>query len=318
MTVSNVLNAAKPVREATRQAVLKAVEDLGYVPNAAARDLATAGSTRIGVLYFNVAHTFVSAMLVGALNVAARSGAQIIARQCDSFEFEDTAPALAALARAGANGILIYPPICNTLSGTDFMARLGVPVCVVAQGDPLPDMDTVGLDEIGAARTMTEYLLARGHRRIGLVAGDFKHPSASKRVDGYEAALRAHGIEVDPALIAVADYRFEGGAAATHVLLDLAEPPTAIFASNDDMAAGVSLVAHQRGLRVPQDLAIAGFDDSFFATRVWPQLTTLRQDVTAMSERATELLIARHRSGDTASPPRSERLPYEVIERQSA
>lgn len=317
MTVSNVLNGAKPVREATRAAVLRAVEELGYVPNPAARDLATARTTRIGVLFFDVAHTFVSAMLVGALNTAARAGAQIIIRQCSSFELRETGPALAALVREGANGILIYPPICDTLTGTEAMARLGVPVGVIAQGDPLPDMDTIGLDEVGAARAMTEYLLDRGHRRIGFIAGDYAHPSAAKRVEGYEAALRARGIDVDPSLIQKADYRFEGGAAATHPLLDRPDRPTAIFAGNDDMAAGVSLVAHQRGLRVPQDVAIAGFDDSFFAARVWPQLTTIRQDVTAMSQRATELLIARHRNGDLASPPRAERMPFELIERQS-
>ena len=317
MTVSYVLNESKPVRPTTRAAVLKAVTELGYVPNAAARALATASSTRIGVLYFDTSHTFVSAMLAGALSAAARTGAQVIAKQCDSFAIENTGPALLALVQEGANGILIYPPISGILSGTETMAKLGAPVCVIAQGDALPDMDTVGLDEVGAARAMTEYLLQRGHRRIGFLTGDLEHASALKRLEGYKAALQAGGIDIDPALIVQADYRFEGGAAVTHQLLDLADRPTAIFASNDDMAAGVSLVVHQRGLKVPQDIAIAGFDDSFFATRIWPQLTTIRQDVAAMSERATQILIARHREGRVHAPPRAERLPFQLIERQS-
>ena len=317
MTVSNVLNESKPVRPTTREVVLKAVQELGYVPNAAARELATARSSRIGVLYFDTSHTFVSAMLAGALSAAARTGAQVIAKQCDSFAIENTGPALLALVAEGANGILIYPPISGILTGTETMARLGVPVCVIAQGDPLPDMDVIGLDEVGAARAMTEYLLDRGHRRIGFLTGDLEHASTLKRLEGYETALRARGVEVDRELVAQADYRFEGAAAVTPTLLDLANPPTAIFASNDDMAAGVSLVVHQRGLKVPQDIAIAGFDDSFFATRIWPQLTTIRQDVAAMSERATQILIARHREGRAHGPPQAERLPFKLIERQS-
>lgn len=319
MTVSYVLNESKPVRPTTRAAVLNAVAELGYIPNAAARELATARSTRIGVLYFDTSHTFVSAMLAGALSAAARTGAQVIARQCASFAIENTGPALLSLVQEGANGILIYPPISGILTGTETMARLGVPVCVIAQGDPLPDMDTVGLDEVGAAQGMTAYLLARGHRRIGFLTGDLEHASALKRLEGYKAALREHGVEVDPALIAQADYRFEGGAAATHQLLDLPRRPTAIFASNDDMAAAAVAVAHRQGLDVPRDITVVGFDDTALATTVWPPLTTIRQPVAEMSRDAVLMLAEAMRLEAEGKPAviARELMDFALVRRQS-
>ncbi|MET0366439.1 MAG: LacI family DNA-binding transcriptional regulator [Sphingobium sp.] len=317
MTVSNVINGTKKMREDTRLAVMAAIEELGYVPNTAARALASARQTTVGIVYRNAQNAFLSAMLVGTLNAAARLGAQVVVAKCDSFDFEDASAAIASLIRAGSNAILLAPPYSEIISGTAFVRGLTVPVSAIAHGAPLPDMDTIGVNEVAAARDMTEHLIDRGHRRIGFITGPDGHASSTSRLRGFRSALAAHGIEVDEALVRHGDFTFESGLAAAVALLDLAHRPTAIFASNDDMAAAVSLVAHRRGLRVPEDLAIAGFDDAPIAVKIWPPLSTVRQEIEEMADRATEMLVARHRGEGTVGEPVAERIGYRVIARES-
>lgn len=318
MTVSHVINGTKKLREETREAVLAAVEALGYVPNVAARALASAQSTRIGIVYRNAQNAFLSAMLVGTLNAAARLGAQVIIRKCDSFTLDDATQAVSSLLRSGANAILLAPPYSELLTGTPFCAGLKVPVAAIAHGGALPDMDSIGIDERAAARAMTDHLIAQGHRRIGFVTGPSSHSAAARRLEGYRGALADHGIAPDDSLIATGDFSFESGLVAAAMLIDRADRPEAIFASNDDMAAAVSLIAHQRGLAIPQDLAVAGFDDAPIAVKIWPPLTTVRQEIEAMAERATETIVARHRAGGAPDHMLTEQLGFTVIRRESA
>lgn len=317
MTVSHVINGTKKLRDETRDAVLAAIDALGYVPNIAARALASAQSTRVGIVYRNAQNAFLSAMLVGTLNAAARLGAQVIIRKCDSFTPEDATEAVSSLLRSGANAILLAPPYSELLTGSAFSASLRVPVAALAHDGQLADMDSIGIDEAAAAHAMTEHLIGRGHRRIGFVTGPASHSAAARRLAGYETALAAHGLTVDAGLIQHGDFSFESGLAAAAALLDLPEPPTAIFASNDDMAAAVSLIGHQRGLRIPEDLAVAGFDDAPIAVKIWPPLTTVRQEIDHMAERAIEIMVARHREGGHPAVMTSEQVDFAVIERES-
>jgi len=317
MTVSHVLNGTKSVRETTKAAVLQSVETLGYVPNAAARSLASARSPRIGIVYRNAQNAFLSAMLVGALNAAARAGAQIIIRKCDDLAAASAVEAVGALVRSGASAILLAPPYNEMLSGDPAIAALGVPMAALACGRALADMDVVGIDERAAACDMTLHLLDRGYRRIGFVMGAATHSASKARFEGYGAALAERGLAVDPALIAPGDFTFETGLSAGAALLDLPQPPDAIFASNDDMAAGVIMAAHRRGLRIPQDVAIAGFDDAPIAVKIWPPLTTIRQHVDVMAAQATDWLVERHRDSDAALPPRTHWHGYELVTRES-
>jgi LacI family transcriptional regulator len=317
MTVSNVINGTKKVRDETRAAVLAAVEELGYVPNTAARALASARSARIGIVYRSAQNAFLSAMLVGALNAAARLGAQVLIRKCDSFGMEDATHAIAALVRSGANAILLAPPYSELISGSRFAQGLTVPMAAIAHGLPLPDMDTIGVDEVAAARAMTEHLIERGHRRIGFVTGPPTHAAGSSRLEGYREALAAHGIAFDPALIQYGDFTFESGLSAAATLLALADRPTAIFASNDDMAAAVNLSAHRLGLHIPQDVALAGFDDAPISVKIWPPMTTVRQEVEDMAAKATELLVARINGTAPSETPTAECIDYAVVVRES-
>ncbi|USQ98059.1 LacI family DNA-binding transcriptional regulator [Caulobacter sp. RL271] len=324
MTVSHVLNGTKRVREETRHAVLDAVKTLGYVPNKAARQLASANAIQIGIVYRNAENEFLSAMLVGCLNAAANLGAQVLLRKCDTLEVDDAMEAVDWLVRGGANALLLNPPYCELLSDAGVTDRIDVPISAIAQGDPLPGIDCVGVDERAAACDMTTHLIERGHRRIGFVTGPQGQMATRARLDGYRLACAKHGIEIDPELIAAGNYSFGSGLAAGEALLNLRTPPTAIFASNDDMAAGVSLVAHQRGLKIPEDLAIAGFDDAPIAAKIWPPLSTVRQDVEALARRGVEMLVDRHRAKlgkarETVAieDARAERKRHQVIARGS-
>jgi len=154
----------------------------------------------------------------------------------------------------------------------------------------------VRMDETTAVVELIGHLVAQGHRRIGHIKGPRAHGACQWRLAGYRQALRQYGIAYDPALVVNGQFSFESGIEAANALLDLPEPPSAIFAANDDMAAAVFRVAGQRGLRIPRDLSVCGFDDTPIAGHIYPALTTVRQPTASMGRLATEQLIDRIRS----------------------
>lgn len=181
----------------------------------------------------------------------------------------------------------------------------------------MPGLITVRVDDRAAARAMTDLLIERGHRRIGFIAGPESHSSTAARRAGYCDSLHAHGLTVDPALIVAGEFTFESGLDAAAALLDLAVPPTAIFACSDDLAAAVISVGARRDLRIPQDLAVAGFDDTPIATQVWPTLTTVRQPIAAMAEAAVLALAEGMRGGEIAGDMADRIVGFELVERAS-
>lgn len=320
MTVSNVVSGRRKVREATREAVLAAVEELGYKPNIAAQALASAGSVRLGLLCGKSENAFLSSILVGTLEASVQLGAQLLLRRSDTVEPAELLAQLEGLVRSGANAILVAPPFCEMLSRDDLAARLDVPIVAMSPGDVLPNLSCVRIDDFAAAREMTQYLIALGHRRIGFIRAAETHIVSHTRHDGYRAALEAAGIAYDMALVAPGNLTFETGLRAAQYLLDLPDRPTAIFASNDDMAAAVVSLAHRRGLLVPGDISVAGFDDGPLAQKIWPTLTTIHQPIARIAERAATLAIQRVRlHGEAAAPVPlpMEILPYQLIERES-
>src|SRR3546814_761598 len=168
-----------------------------------------------------------------------------------------------------------------------------LPVVVVASARPPGRVSSVGIDDFEAARAMTRHLLAMGHDRIGFIVGNPNQHASARRLEGYRAALEERGAKVDDALIAQGLFTYRSGLDAAEILLARDPPPTAIFASNDDMAAAAVAVAHRRGVDVPGDLSICGFDDTPFATTIWPALTTIHQPIADMSRAALDQLVAR-------------------------
>ena len=319
MSVSNVLNGRKKVQESTRKAVLQAVEELDYRPNLAARALASATPARIGLLYRNPQSAWLSALLVGAVHAAAKFGAQLLIERSETETVEHAEAALEALARSGANAVLVPAPFCDLLGSSTIGGRLKLPLVGLSPGEELPNMPSVRIDDYQAARDMTARLVAQGHRRIGFVCGPATHSASKARFEGYKAALQEAGIAWDPGLVQPGEFSFESGLVAAAKLLDLVPIPTAIFASNDDMAAAVVSTAHRRGIHVPGAVAVTGFDDTPIATKIWPPLTSVRQPVSHLAELATERLIQLVQSPEgTADDLRTSIIvPHEIVERES-
>jgi LacI family transcriptional regulator len=316
MTVSRVINGEKNVRESTREAVNAAIRDLNYQPNPAARSLAGADLIRIGLLYSNPSSAYLSEFLVGGLDQCSRSNIQLVVEKCDEEHAEDAA---ARLVNQGVDGIILPPPLCDAPHVLKTLAASHTPAVAVATGRPPADVSAVRIDDFEAAHAMTRHLLGLGHRRIGFIKGHPNQTASQQRLEGYLAGLAEAGVASDPALIVQGYFTYRSGLDGAEQLLALSDPPTAIFASNDDMAAATVAAAHRRGLDVPKDLTVVGYDDSALATTVWPELTTIRQPIADMSREAVTLLadeIRSRRSGEKPQHPHALQA-FTLIQRQS-
>ncbi len=316
MTVSNVFNNTGKFSRDTRDRVLAAIGELGYVPNSAARRLVGATPARIGLLYAGVDSMFIDTTLAAAAVASAERGLQLIARKAASPE--DALDVARSLQRSGADALLLLPPFDLVLSGSPEFLALDMATAAVATAAPLPDMFTVRIDNRAASRAVTELLIAKGRRRIAVIAGPQDHSDGVERLLGCRDALAAHGLSLADDLVIEGRFTFESGLEAAERLLGLPTPPDAIVAANDDMAAAALWTAHRRGLTLPRDLAVTGFDDTLLATRVWPALTTVRQPIDRMTARALDLLLdALHRPSEAASPI-DVLETYDLVERASA
>ncbi|WP_395945496.1 LacI family DNA-binding transcriptional regulator [Brevundimonas sp.] len=302
MTVSNVLTGKKLVADSTRASVMQAIESLHYVPNIAARSLASAAPERIGVHFRNTENAFLSAMVIGAVDATSQMGAQMLVGRWDLEGDSSAMNVLRQLVRSGAQGVLIAPPFCEMLTEEDLAEFEGVALIGLSAGDALPRLPSVRIDDQRAAFDMTQRLIALGHRRIGFITGAPHHLSSGTRLAGYRQALQAAGLNFSPGLVADGDLTFDSGLVAMARLLDGPLRPTAVLASNDDMAAAAMAVAQRAGLRAPDDISVAGFDDSPLAVRVEPKLTSVRQPVSAMADQAVRLLIEAVRHPEGARP----------------
>ncbi|MGU3392370.1 LacI family DNA-binding transcriptional regulator [Sphingomonas sp. M1A8_2b] len=316
MTVSRVINGETNVRPKTREIVNAAIEALNYAPNPAARSLAGAGQTRIGLLYSNPSAGFLSEFLLGSLEQASRRDVQIVVEKCElgDHELEVTRH----LIEGGIDGIILPPPLCEAAGVLDLLAKAGIPAIAVATAMPSADQLAIGIDDREAASIMTQHIMDLGHRRIGFITGDPNLSASGQRYAGYTAALEQAGLPFDPALVADGLFTYRSGLDAAEQLLALENPPTAIFASNDDMAAATVAIAHRRGIDVPGDLTVCGFDDTTLSTAIWPELTTIHQPIADMARAAVDLLVtAIRQSGNGAKIERHQTLDFTLIRRQS-
>lgn len=316
MTVSRVINAEPKVRESTREAVNAAIAELNYAPNRAARSLAGGAQIRLGLLYSNPSEAFLSAFIVGSLEEAGRADVQIVVLKVE--DGEDPGVATERMVASGLDGVILPPPLCESPEVLSVLHKAAMPTVAVTTARPEAGVAAIMIDDLSAAYEMTTHLINLGHRRIGFIVGDPDLSASHVRLDGYRQALEKAHIPFDETLIAQGFFTYRSGLDAAEELLSLEEHPSAIFASNDDMAAATVAIAHRRGMDVPGDLTVCGFDDIALATTIWPELTTIQQPIKEMSRRAVELLVTllRNKKAGEIGEHRIQ-LGYKLIRRQS-
>jgi LacI family transcriptional regulator len=291
-TVSRVLNKEKYVRDETRQKVEAAVAALNFSPSLAARTLAGSRSFQIALIYDNHSPYYIHAVQEGVWSRCREEGVRMLAQPVDV-----ESPALAQeigglIDETHVDGVILSSPVTDAPAALEELERRGIRFVRISPGTNHALTSSVFMDDAQAADDMTTYLINQGHRRIGFVIGHPNHMASDQRHFGYRRALDRAGIAYEPRLVRPGEFDFESGMAAAEALLKLPNKPSAIFASNDDMAAGVLSYAHRIGLDVPHDLSVAGFDDTPLAQLVWPPLTTIRQPVRELAYAATSQLFA--------------------------
>lgn len=301
-TVSRVVNKEPNVRLATQEKVLKAIAELDYRPNMSARSLAGNRSYVLGLLYDNPSANYVIDVQDGVLSVCRAQGYDVLIHPCNHRDKGVAGEIQELIRQTRIDGLILTPPLSDVESILNLLATSKVPFVRIAPTVQKGICPYVETNDAEAAYDMTCQLIAQGHRRIGFVSGHPDHLAVARRYEGYRAALVENDLPQDAQLVVQGYNSFESGEEAAHQLLGLRPRPTAIFAANDDMAAGVMMVAHQMGIDIPGELSVAGYDDTPVAHQIWPSLTTVRQPIQAMAQKATDLLLKQLKGKDVQLP----------------
>ena len=302
-TVSSVINRSPLLNDDTRRRVEDVIGELGYIPNPQARALALRRNFLIGLVHDNPNAQMVMNVQQGILEALHGTEFELVVRPVDRGSATMLVDLRHFLERQRLFGLVLLPPISENDTIAKLCAEIGCRYVRMGSA-PLDDNDhMVASNDCEAVRAATEYLIEQGHRRIGLIAGPHGFRSARERRLGFEEALSKAGIALPRSMIADGNYTFESGLTAAERLLDLMPRPTAIFARNDEMAAGVMHAARQRGLDIPKDLSIVGFDDTPVAAHVWPPLTTVRWPIASMARSAALKLTAGLDGGQIVEEP---------------
>ena len=317
-TVSRVINDSPSVRPETRERVRAVIAEHGYTPDPQARGLAFRRSFLVGMIYDNPSPNYVVNMQQGVLDGIRGAGLELVVHPCDRASPTFLADVRGFVVRQKLFGVIMPPSVSEDERVVDILREADCPcVRIASVALDAPDRMVVTHDSRGAARA-ARHLAELGHRRIAFISGPDTFRSSHERGRGFRDGLAEHGLELAPELTVQGAYTFESGVEAARGLLDLPQPPTAIFAGNDEMAIGVMKAARDRGLDVPRDLSIVGFDDLPMASRVWPNLTTVRLPIRDMGRMAAEKLTARLRGLDVADMDQPEVDPQLVVRDSTA
>ena len=309
-TVSRVLNGHPYVSAETRERVEAAVRDLDFRPSIAARILSGAKSNQIALIYDNHSPYYTFQIQMGCWDRCHQEGIRLLAQPVDVADPRVGDEVRGLVSETHVDGIVLSSPVTDCEPVLRALDAMDIPFVRISPGTNRSVTSSVFMDDAQAADDMTTHLINLGHRRIGFVKGHPNHMASDERLFGYRRALDRAGIAFEPTLVCEGEFDFESGVRAANFLLDLPDRPSAIFASNDDMAAGVLAVAHDRTIDLPGELSVAGFDDTTLARTVWPPLTTIHQPMAELARTATDILI-------TGGEIVHRRLPHTLVERGS-
>ena len=315
MTVSRVINDSTLVSRDTRRRVEEAISELGYVPSRLARGLSAQRTGTLAVIVPDVANPFFTQIVRSAEEVARRAGYRVLL--CDTrADLVIEREVIEEMIAHRVEGIVIAPVSDRSRDHLLRLDKFAVPYVLVDRTVPGIDADAVLGDSAEGAQRLVEHLLSLGHRRIGMIVESSDVSTARDRRGGYEAALRAAGLPVDPGLVAEATVDPQGGHEGMQRLLALDDPPTAVFTVNNLVALGAIEAVRAAGLEVPDDIALVCFDDIEYASRLYPFLTVMEQPAETFGTLSTQLLLERI---ERRAPERARVvvLPAEFVVRRS-
>ncbi len=316
-TVSRVLNDDKAVKGPTRERVLEAMGKLDYRPNTQARQLRLGVKTSIGLLLEDPAGGYQGRFHHAMLSACMESGKYLAVELYEPGRRDWDGLVTRFLNDAQIKDMVLLPTLCDFGPLKALLKSRQINSVLISPSTPDDHYASVAMDDRVAAREVTDYLFRLGHKRVAHIAGHPDHAAAMLRRMGYLEAFDAILAPRPPAeYIAQGYFSFKTGIEAAEKLLSLPEPPTAIFAANDEMAAATCTVAHKMGLRIPEDLAVVGFDDAPISSAVWPALTTVRQPYLEMARRCIQIL---NTAGEFRASDKQVRhiIPHEIIARDT-
>lgn len=315
-TVSRVINASPLVNKATRDSIQLVIDEIGYRPDPQARGLAFRRSYLVGLIYDNPNPQYVVNVQLGILDGLRGTGFELVVHPCDrkSEMFIEDARKFIELQKL--YGVVVTPSVSEDERLAEVLREIGCEyVRIASVALDLDHRMIVTNDRIGG-REAGKHLGELGHKRVGIVNGRRSFRSAHERREGFIEGLAEFGVELKPEYVAQGDYTFESGLACGAQLIDLDPPPTAIYAANDEMAAGVMQSALVAGLKIPDDLSVVGFDNFQTATRIWPRLTTVETPSRQIGMLAArQLLSAAHDTTLQAGP--NQTIP-KLVRRESS
>ncbi|WP_027721881.1 LacI family DNA-binding transcriptional regulator [Maridesulfovibrio zosterae] len=289
-TVSRVINSPETVREETREKVLRAMKMCNYKYNALARGFATKRSNTIGLIIPNINNPVFAKSTMGVQEYADQKNIKVILGNT-SYKYSQEENLINALRESQVDGLIITTtnPKGKVIKS---LVDEGVPLVLLFSTIKGGAISAVGVDNYRGGYLATEHLISLGHKRIGMVAGNFNVTDRGyHRWHGYKRCLKDNGIAYDKELLVQTEHSLIGGRNSIKTLLKLSSPPTAVFCSNDYIALGASKGARESGLNLPEDLSIVGFDDMPTASYMVPSLTSIRQPAYEMGRRACEILL---------------------------
>ncbi len=291
-TVSRVINNEPTVGKELQEKVWSAVKELNYQPNLSARQLRGTPSF-IAFIYDNPNSHYVIDVQRGILNECRKQGFELVIHPCNAKSKDIHDEITAMVKRSHIAGLILTPPMSEMPSIVELLTELKVNFVRILSASSEPDQlaPCVYIDDRKAGENITQYLIDLGHRNIGFLLGEREHKSSGERYEGYLDALKKNNIPLNPKLVMEGEYSFESGVERTKQMLNSDEKPSAIFACNDEIAAGTLFAARLMGVAVPQSLSIVGFEDSPFSRQTWPKLTTAQQPNDIIAETAAAILI---------------------------
>jgi LacI family transcriptional regulator len=316
-TVSRVINELPFVKEQTRTKVNSVIQQVGYAPDPQARGLAFRRSFLIGLIYDNPNAQYIVNIQDGALDALRGSGFELVVHPCDLKSEDFVAGVRRFVERQKLHGVILLPPVSEHTALMKALQEIECRYVAVAAVRVDNSTDIVLANDRDATAEAANYLESLGHRRIGFIQGPSTYRSAHERLNGFTGALKKRGVKVPAELIVEGGYTFESGVVCAEMLLARKPRPTAIFASNDEMAAGAYRAAYKMGLRIPEDLSVVGFDDSPLASRLWPPLTTIRLPIRDMGRLAAAKLMP-HSARDDGEVPKVSMVTPHLVVRDSA